>query len=265
MKKLIAILLSLVMLLSLAACAPNEGSTEPATDAPTEKPTEKPTEAPTDPTDDIVIGGDPTDPPAPTDPEPTDPPAAPELQANGVCAVGIVDAEAGTAKILADNGVVAEIPYTCDFEPVPGMVYEFAKNGETYTLTKIAWINGDASAWAVRTYDNNALGTPDQLYTYDGVTETYYDLTEDCVIFARFSATEYRIFRGSDAIAFSDWPCAMYFNGNENLNGGNLQTSVILVCTVDTTTWVDGDADASSTWFFDPEGYGWDDGDLIIE
>lgn len=261
MKKLIAIILSLVMLLSMAACAPSEGATEPATDAPTEKPTEKPTEAPTNaPTD-----PEPTDPPAPTDPEPTEPAGPAVLADSGVCVIGILDTEAGTAKILADNTAVAEISYVADFEPVTGMPYYFAKDGDTYTLTKITWINGDASAWAVRTYDNSGLGTPDQLYTYDGVTETYYDLTEDCVIFVRFSATEYRIFRGSDAITVSDWPCAMYFNGNENPNGGNLQVSAILVCTVDTTTWVDGDANASSTYFFDPEGYGWDDGDLIIE
>lgn len=262
MRKIFAIFLSLAMLLSLAACAP--GNLD-ASDNPTDAPTEKPTEKPTDPTkdDEIIIGGDPTV--EPTDPQPTEPPAAAELAANGFCAVGVIDTAAGTAKILADNGAIAEIPYTSEAEIRTGMVYEFAKNGDVYTLTPISWFNGDASAWAVRTFDNNAIGTPDQLYTYDGVTETLYDLTEDCVIFCRFSDTEYRIFRGSDAIMYSDWPCACYFNGTPDPNGGNLQVSVILVCTVDTTTWQDGNADESSTYFFDPEGFGWSDGDLIIE
>ena len=258
MKKLIAIFLSFVMLLSLAACAPGgQGASDNPTDANTEKPTDS-TEG-----GDIIIS-DPTD-PEPTNPDPTEPPAPAELAANGVCAVGIIDTAAGTAKILADNGAIAEISYTSKAEIRTGMVYEFAKNGDVYTLTPIAWINGDAFAWGVRTFDNSAIGTPDQLYTHDGVNETLYDLTEDCVIFCRFSDTEYRIFRGSDAIQYSDWPCACYFNGTPNPNGGNLQVSVMLVCTVDTTTWQDGHADESSTYFFDPEGFGWSDGDLIIE
>ncbi len=258
MKKLICVLLSLMLLLSLAAC---QSDAEP-TDAPTAAPTDAPTDAPTEPSD-IVIGNptDPTD--APTDP--TEPAGPAEMPANGYCAVGIVNSDAGTAKVLADNGTIAEIPYTSEMEIRAGMVYSFAKNGDVYTLSPIAWINGDAAAWAVRTYDNNALGTPDQLYTNDGVNETLYDLTDDCVIFCRFSDTEYRIFRGSDAIMHSDWPCDMYFNGDADPNGGNLQVSVMLVVDVDTTTWVDGHANESTTYFFDPEGFGWSDGDLIIE
>ena len=260
MKKIIALLLAVVMMLSLAACQPS-----------TNQPTNAPTNAPTDPapTDDIVIGGDPTTPkptePAATEPKPTDPPAPAVLADSGFCAVGILNAEAGTAKILADNGYIGEISYTSEEEIRTGMVYAFAKEGEVYKLSSIAWINGPNNAWATRTWDNNAAGVPDQLYTNDGVNETLYDLEENCVIFCRFSDTEYRIFRGSDAIKCSDFPCDCYFNGNVNPAGGNLTVSVMLVVDVDTNTWQDSHANESTTYFFDPEGFGWSDGDLIIE
>lgn len=57
MKKLFALLLALVMLFALTACAGNEGNepTEAPTDAgPTEGPTQGPTEPPTDPADDLT-------------------------------------------------------------------------------------------------------------------------------------------------------------------------------------------------------------------
>ena len=257
MKKLIALILSLTILLSLAACAP--GSQDASGD-----PTDSKTEPSTNATEPDPTNSKPTE-PKPTEPEPTEPESPPELAANGLCAVGVVDAEAGTAKILADNGAIAEIPYVSEGDLRTGMIYEFAKNGDVYTLTPISWYNGDTSAWAVRTIDNSAYGTPDQLYTHDGVNETWYDLTEDCVIFCRFSDTEYRIFRGSDAIVYGDWPCACYLFATPDPNGGNLQVSVMLVCSVDTTTWQDGHADEANTYFFDPEGFGWSDGDLIIE
>ena len=260
MKKLIAIILSLVMLLSLVACAPNEVPTEPATDAPTEKPTEKPTEAPTDA---------PTNPP--TDPAPTDPPAAPTLQDSGYCAVGIVDAEAGTAKILADNGVVEEISYTSEEDIVPGNIYAFAKNGDVYQLTAPGYINPDG-AWGVRTFDNAGAGTPDGLFTHDGVYGRHYALTENTVVFIRYSETEYRIMTGDECIGLSDWPCMMQFvyslEGEEvPADDGNIYDAGIIHL-----IFVAGDAgrgkvhaDEAQSSFFDLEGYGWPDGDLIIE
>ena len=263
MKKLIAIILSLVMLLSMAACAPNEGPTEPATDAPTEKPTEKPTEAPTNaPTD-----PEPTDPPAPTDPEPTDPPT---LQDAGYCAVGIVDAEAGTAKILADNGVVEEISYTSEEKIVAGNIYAFAKEGDVYVLTVPAYVNPDG-AWGVRTYDNAGAGYEDTLYTNDGMYGRHYHLDENSVVFIRYSETEWRVYKGTDIIGLSDYPCwmqfASYLEGEEVPEGSDIYNAgTVLVM------FVAGDpsrnkvhADDVQSSFFDYEGYGWPDGDLIIE
>ena len=261
MKKLIAIILSLVMILSLVACAPNEGPTEPATDAPTEKPTEKPTEAPTDA---------PTDPPAPTDPEPTDPPAPPTLQDAGYCAVGIIDAEAGTAKILADNGVVAEITYSCEGDPIPGNLYEFVKNGDVSQLTPVVFYN--AGAWGFQTMDGSGPNGIDQLYGHNGVNQFSFDLTEDFVAFVRFSETEWRIFTGSDAIKVTAWPCYMQVAvtaieevGPPNAQGVLDYGTCHLILVVGDVTIGQAHCDETGSYVFDPEGYGWNDGDLIIE
>ncbi len=263
MKKLICIALSLMLLLSLAAC---QSEAEP-TDAPTNAPTNAPTDAPTDPTDAPTEA--PTDAPTDAPTEPTEPAGPAEMPANGYCAVGIVNSDAGTAKVLADNGAIAEIPYTSEVEIVAGSVYAFAKNGDVYTLSPAGFLNADYGAWGVRTIDG-LDGGPDQLYTHDGINGTIYDLTEDCVVFCRFSDTEYRIFRGSDAVKIGDWPCYMYFTvippETEGMKDGNIiggTTNVILVV---------GDpalgaqyADEATTYFFDEEGFGWSDGDLIIE
>jgi hypothetical protein len=263
MKKLIAIIISLVMLLTMAACAPSEGTTDPATDAPTEKPTEKPTEAPTNaPTD-----PEPTDPPAPTDPEPTDPPT---LQDAGYCAVGIIDAEAGTAKILADNGVVAEISYTSEEEIVPGNIYEFAKNGDVYQLTSPDYFN--PGGWPVRTYDNAGVGNPDMLYTHDGYFGRMYPLDENCVVFIRYSETEYRIMTGNECIGLSDFPCYIEFVQTPTEEEIPSADGTIYDAGIVHLIFVAGDpgrnkvhADEAQSSFFDLEGYGWPDGDLIIE
>ena len=264
MKKLICVVLSLVLVLSLAAC-------QPADNHPTNAPTNAPTDAPNDslPTKPNPTLPAPTD-PKPTEPAPTDPPAPAEMPVNGVCAVGIVDAEAGTAKVLADNGFVAEIAYSAAEELIPGELYEFAKNGDVYQLTPVIFINTGMGPWNPRLFDNSGLGTPDQLFTHDGTNGYMYSLTEDCVIFCRFSETEYRIFRGSDAIRYSDWPCWMYFNVippavsgmiGDAIDGGT--TSVILV----TCDPAQGGkyANEATTFYFDPEGFGWSDGDLFIE
>jgi hypothetical protein len=44
-----------------------------------------------------------------------------------------------------------------------------------------------------------------------------------------------------------------------------MTVSVMLVVDVDTNTWQDSHANESTTFFFDAEGFGWSDGDLIIE
>lgn len=259
MKKIIAIIVSLVLLMSLVACDPAEPN--PSGSTP-----ENPTN--TMPTDDIVVNN-PTDPePTESQPAPTEPQPA-ELAANGVCAVGVVDAAAGTAKILADNGAIAEIVYSCEGDPVPGEIYEFAKNGDVYTLTRFMFINTDLGAWNPRLFDNAAAGTADQLFTHDGTTGRMYDLSEDCVIFVRFSETEWRLFYGSDAIKYSDWPCWLYFNvipyATEEIIGEAVLSGSVSVILVVGDPAQGLHANEATSFYFDVEGFGWSDGDLIIE
>jgi hypothetical protein len=138
-------------------------------------------------------------------------------------------------------------------------------NDGIYTLHTVIWEFDQDTPLTVRTFDNHDLGVPDQLLTHDGVTVTLYEFTEDTVVFARFSETEYRIFRGSDIIYYSDWPCICFFSTIPSQDGDGLEVTVILVCQMLWDTMTDGNADESTTYFFDPEGFGWADGDLIIE
>jgi hypothetical protein len=293
MNKLLSILLSLGIVLSLVACVPSthlqdlqkdpaNKATTPATegfdeasepDNPTEASSENvethPTEAtqPADATEPTEAPTDHTEAPIePTQPdEPKTPEIEPESELLGYCAVGIVDAEAGTAKVLFDDSTIAEITYQSNFTPVPGKVYGYSLNEGVYTLHTVIWEFGQETPLTVRTFDNHDQGMPDQLFTHDGVTATYYELTEDTVVFARFSETEYRIFQGSDIIYYSDWPCICFFSTIPSQDGDGLEVTVILVCQMLWDTMTDGNADESTTYFFDPEGFGWADGDLIIE
>ena len=259
MKKMICVVLSLILLLSLAAC-------QPADNQPTNAPTNAPTDAPAEP---LPTKPNPTLPNA-TEPAPTDPPAPAEMPVNGVCAVGIVDAEAGTAKVLADNGYIGQISYTCDSDLIPGNLYYFAKNGDVYTLTAVTYHYGDYVV-NPRTFDNAAAGYADQLYTHDGTNGYLFDLTEDCVVFVRFSETEYRLFTGSDAIKASDWPIWMYFAVTPHAEITTRDDGTIMYGTTNIMLVV-GDpnqgkmhANEATSYFFDQEGFGWDYGDLIIE
>lgn len=287
MNKLLSILLSLGIVLSLVACVPSthlqnpqtdpvnkvttpaaEGLDEPSgPDNPTEASSENvethPTEAtqPADATEPNEAPKDPTEAPIdPTQPDEPSTPEEPESERLSYCAVGIVDAEAGTAKVLFEDSTIAEITYRSNFTPVPGKVYGYSVNEGVYTLHTVVWEYWQDFPVNPRTYDNHASGVPDQLYIFDGVEDHYYDLAEDCVVFIRYSETEYRIFRGSDVLYYSDWPCTSYFTLTAD---GDV--SVMLVCSVSIDMAYEGHASEVTTYFFDPEGFGWADGDLIIE
>lgn len=252
MKKIFALILAALMLLSMAACQSSEPADNSTPSTPSTPATE-PTEG-----GDIVIGGT-TEATKPTEPaQPT------ELSNIGYLAVGTVDAAAGTAKVVGDNGVIAEIKYVSAEAPVPGKIYSYAKNGDSYELTKAPFINGDYSAWGVRVFDQVDYGF-DALYTHDGVNETVYEMASEVTVFIRFSNTEWRVLKGSDVIKYSGWPCGAYFDVNPNPNGGNQLVSVMLICSVNLETWAEGNADEANSYFFDKDGFGWGDGNLIIE
>lgn len=257
MKKIIALILAALMLLSMAACQnsdPAQNSTPSTPSSPVTEPTEG---------GDIVIGG--TEPTEPTEAtKPTEPAKPTELANSGYLAVGIVDAAAGTAKVVGDNSVITEIKYNSEETPAPGKVYGYVKNGDAYDLTKAPFINGDFSAWGIRILDEVDYGA-DCLYTHDGVNETIYEMASEVTVFIRFSNTEWRVIKGSDVIKGSGFPCGAYFDVNPNPNGGNQLVSLMLICSVNLETWAEGNADEANSYFFDKDGFGWGDGDLIIE
>lgn len=254
MKRIFALIMAAMMLLTLAACQPSTPETnDPANSTPSTPST--PVTQPTEPTEDIVVN--------PTT-KPTEPAQPTELADSGYLAVGIVDATAGTAKVVGDNGVIAEIKYVSAEAPVPGKIYSYAKNGDVYELNKAPFINGDYSAWGVRIFDQVDYGF-DCLYTHDGVNETIYEMASEVTVFIRFSNTEWRIMKGSDVIKYSGFPCGAYFDVKPNPNGGNQLVSVMLICSVNLDTWVEGNADEANSYFFDKDGFGWGDGDLIIQ
>ena len=259
MKRILALIMAAMLLLTLAACQPSTPETNDPVDSTPSTPS-----TPSEPDDDIVIGGDstPTEPSVPT--EPSTPSNPTELADSGYLAVGIVDAAAGTAKVVGDNGVIAEIKYNAAEAPIPGKVYNYVKNGDAYDLTKTPFINGDYSAWGVRVYDQVDLGF-DGLYTHDGVNETIYTMAEEAVVFIRFSETEWRVFKGNDVIKYSGWPCGAYFTVDPDPAGGNQLVKVMLICSVNLETWAEGHADEANSYFFDKDGFGWGDGDLIIQ
>lgn len=257
MKKVLAIILSALMALTLAACGGTGDSTSSGTTGTTE-PSTSTTEG------DIVVEKTqaPTEPTTPA----TEAPAPTDIGEGGYCAVGIVDTAAKTAKVLGDNGVVMSITYEGD-DPTPGGVYGFTKNGDAYTLIEATFMNGSAladPAWGLRLNDNTPSGGPDQIYTNDGTNEYLYDFTDDTVVFLRYSATEWRLFKGIDVVLVSEWPCNGYFSVMENPDGGNQLVNLMVVGNYDAASGI-VPADVASSFFFDKEGFGWEDGDIIIE
>lgn len=192
-----------------------------------------------------------------------------DLPASGLCAVGVVDPTAKIAKIVTDTGIVAEIPYRSGTHVIAGEIYRFTRSEHVVVLAQIQFHNTSAP-WNPRMYDHTEEGLPDRILFHNGKRALVYELTEDCVVFVRYSDTEYRVFSGSDVIKQEGWPCWLYFNAislapEELSEESDLvgYTSVILV--VGDPESDQRHADAATSFFFDPEGMGWDTGDLIIQ
>ena len=193
-----------------------------------------------------------------------------ELPAEGLCVVGIVDAKSKMAKILTEDGLVFEVPYSSSSYLLPGEVYRFTRMNDVVKLAQLQLTGSYGNPWCPRMIDNAELEKPDCVYVNDGRRGYIYELTEDCVVFIRYSNTEYRILKGSDIITVSDWPCWAHFNtisapAEELVEGSDFAgyTSVMMV--VGDPQQEKLHADMSTSCFFDPEGLGWLNGDLIIE
>ena len=193
-----------------------------------------------------------------------------ELPAEGLCVVGIVDAKSKMAKILTENGLVFEVPYSSSSYLLPGEVYRFTRMNDVVKLAQLQLTGSYANPWGPRMIDNAEKEIPDCIYVNDGRRGYIYELTEDCVVFIRYSNTEYRVLKGSDVITKSDYPCWVHCNTisaptEELVEGSDFAgyTSVMMV--VGDPQQEKLHADMSTSCFFDPEGLGWLNGDLIIE
>jgi|GEM_PF-3855156 len=187
------------------------------------------------------------------------------LPSSGFCAVGIVKASSKTATILADNGVIKSVGYTGD-APKPGGVYSFKKSGSKYKFEEVQFVNGSAlqdPAWGLRMFDYTPTGAPDLIYTHDGTNERMYNFKDDTVVFCRYSETEWRLFKGKDIIRASDYPFVGYFATEPDPAGGYDLVTVVLAG--DFKNGKIAKTDKATTFFLDPEGYGWPDGDITIK
>jgi uncharacterized membrane protein YgcG len=134
------------------------------------------------------------------------------LPAEGICVVGSFNSDARTAKILTDDSLVFEVPYFSSSYLLPGEVYRFTRMDEVVKLAQLQLTGSYGNPWGPRMIDNAELEKPDCVYVNDGKRGYVYELTEDFIVFIRYSNTEYRILKGSDVITVSDWPCWAHFN-----------------------------------------------------
>lgn len=192
------------------------------------------------------------------------------LPAEGICVVGSFDSGARMAKILTDDSRVFEIPYFSSTYLLPGEIYRFTQLDEVVKLAQLQLTGSYGNPWGPRMIDNAELEKPDCVYVNDGKRGYVYELTEDFIVFIRYSNTEYRILKGSDVITVSDWPCWAHFNtisapADELEEDSDFvgYTSIMLV--VGNPQEEKLHADMSTSCFFDPECLGWTDGNLIIE
>ena len=217
----------LLMILLLTGCAPAV----------------EPTQSPADPTDPTNI----------TDPTGGDP--MPE-KTTYYCAVGSVDEAAKTAKVLFGNGEVKTIKWDGD-APVVGTVNPFTKNGDVYTVQRIKTYPVYGASFSSR--DPVFVNARNKSFWY---SEHYY-VTNETIFFVRYSATEWRVFKGRDAMA-TDGYAKIYLYAEAELDG---IAKVLRYGMVVGNYGAKGEwpaANKENTAFLDPAGVGWDSGDIDL-
>ncbi len=217
----------LLMILLLAGCVPAV----------------EPTQPPADPTDPTNI----------TDPTGGDP--MPE-KTTYYCAVGSVDEAAKTAKVLFGNGEVKTIKWDGD-APVVGTVNPFIKNGDVYTAQRIKTYPVYGASFSGR--DPVFINARNKSFWY---SEHYY-VTEESIFFVRYSDTQWRVFKGRDALA-KDGYAKIYLYAEAELDGiaKVLRYGMVVGNYGATGEWPA--ANKENTSFLDPAGVGWDSGDIDL-
>lgn len=172
------------------------------------------------------------------------------------CAVGSVDETAKTAKVLFGNGEVKTIKWDGD-APVVGAVNPFVKNGDVYTAQRI------------KTYPvfSESFSTRDPVYASGRQKRFWYSemyfMNEESIIFVRYSDTEWRVFKGREAMAFDAYT-KIYLYAETELDG---LAKVVRYGMVVGNYAAKGNwpaANKENTAFLDPNGVGWDSGDIDL-
>ena len=172
---------------------------------------------------------------------------------SGYCAVGVVDTSLQKAVILLDDGTVKTVSYQ-GTAPISGEVHSFTKNsGDTYEFVhNIGLAPGNANT--VAAWDFNSYINPQKLYMGNN-----YNLTNSSTIFVRYSATEWRVFKGNNMIKNSGNASKGYMK----TSSGNMEIGV--VGNYDTGTGQIIPATASNTKFLDSSGAGFASGDKNLD
>jgi lysophospholipase L1-like esterase len=188
-------------------------------------------------------------------------PQEPELfipvpEGTGFCAVGNIDQQTNTARILLETGEVVDVPYTGDV-PKPGLVYSYRLENGVYTFSEPAWTSSGNDP--VLANNRNKRLHREKAYFTD----------KDTVFFVRYSDTEWRVFKGRSAM-----PCKTYivdiFESHGSMMGVEVMDTpyMLALCVMVTGGPLNNGlwppAKAETTKFLDPAGAGFSSGDIVF-
>ena len=170
------------------------------------------------------------------------------------CAVGKVDETAKTAKVLLGTGEITTLTWTGDTAPTVGTVNVFVKEGDAYKIE------------SPRVFPPNGASFQQWDATYASARQKrfwlneMYFVTNETVFFVRYSDTEWRVFKGRDAMKNDNYTRGyMYFTKQVQETAKVLEYMMVVGQYEAAGKWPA--ATKETTAFLDPNGVGWDSGD----
>lgn len=170
------------------------------------------------------------------------------------CAVGKVDEAAKTAKVLLGSGEITTLNWTGDTAPTVGTVNVFVKEGDSYKIEspRVFPPNGASFQQWEATY---ASARQKRFWLND-----MYFVTKDTIFFVRYSDTEWRVFKGREAMKNDNYTRGyMYFTKQVQDTAKVLEYMMVVGQYEAAGKWPA--ATKETTAFLDPNGVGWDSGD----
>lgn len=178
----------------------------------------------------------------------------------GVCAVGEVGD--GRAVILKANGKAANVSVRGGL-PLSGELSTYVRWSDgKYSFALATMAPGTPTtaygAWDFAAYNN--AEQPHQIYAGDDV---YRATDKDSAFFVRYSATDWRVFRGADAVKGN----GITFRGYISERQGDDQNVInyMLIGDYDTENKKIIPANAAWSSFLDESGLGWDKGNVTLK